>query len=189
LGIFEKTLINLYNQRALSAKNGVKHKNVKQIIFLMLVTGLLSCNQKSKGTQILQNRIDSLQNKLADIYKPGFGEFMSNIQAHHAKLWFAGENNNWKLADFEIHEIMETVQNIQKYEAEREESKKIGMINPALDSVNNAIKQRNPELFKSSYSLLTNTCNDCHSAVNFEFNVVKIPVTQTFSNQDFKPYH
>ena len=35
---------------------------------------------------------------------PGFEEFMSNIQAHHAKLWFAGQNHNWKLADFEIHE-------------------------------------------------------------------------------------
>ena len=111
---------------------------------------------------------------------------MSGIQAHHSKLWFAGQNQNWKLADFEIHEIMEAIEDIQKYETERKESQMVGMINPAIDSVNNAIIQKNPALFKSSYTMLTNTCNNCHHAVDFEFNVVKIPDAQPFSNQDFK---
>ena len=111
---------------------------------------------------------------------------MSGIQAHHSKLWFAGQNENWKLADFEVHEIMEAIEDIQKFQTERKESQMIGMINPALDSINNAIQQKNSTLFKSSYILLTNTCNNCHRSANFEFNVVKIPDTQPFSNQDFK---
>lgn len=111
---------------------------------------------------------------------------MSSIQSHHSKLWFAGQNKNWKLADFEIHEIMEAIEAIQKYETERKESKSIGMINPALDSVNIAIQQKDIVLFKRSYSLLTSTCNNCHRANDFEFNIVKIPETQSFSNQDFK---
>ena len=127
------------------------------------------------SNQVLQDRIDSLERKLADAYKPGFGEFMSNIQAHHAKLWFAGQNKNWKLADFEIHEIMEAVEDIQKYQVERKESQMINMIQPALDGVNDAIQKQNPVLFKSKYLLLTNTCNQCHKAAEFEFNVVKIP--------------
>ncbi len=134
----------------------------------------------------MQNRIDSLENKLANTYKPGFGEFMSSIQSHHSKLWFAGQNKNWKLADFEIHEIMESIEAIQKYETERKESISIAMINPALDSVNIAIQQKDIVLFKRSYSLLTSTCNNCHRANDFEFNVVKTPDTQSFSNQDFK---
>lgn len=148
---------------------------MKQIIFLFIALVISSCNEQTDSIKALQNRIDSLENKLTDTYKPGFGEFMGNIQAHHAKLWFAGQNNNWKLADFEVHEIIEAIGNIQKYQTEREESQLIGMINPALDSVKNAIEQKNIEMFKSSYSLLTNTCNSCHRAANFEFNVVKIP--------------
>ena len=66
------------------------------------------------------------------------------------------------------------------------ESKKIAMIKPALDSVIAAIEQKSSTLFKSSYILLTNTCNNCHQATNFEFNVVKIPIAPPFSNQDFK---
>ena len=147
---------------------------------------LFSCNQPKDNTLVLQNRIDSLERRLADTYKPGFGEFMSSVQVHHAKLWFAGQNQNWKLADFEIHEMMEAIENIQHYQTERKESKQISMINPALDSVNAAIEKKDPALFKSSFIILTNTCNNCHHAVDFEFNVVKIPETPPYSNQDFK---
>ena len=159
---------------------------MKYIIFLFSVLELLSCNQHPIKTEALQNQIDSLKSKLADTYSPGFGEFMSNIQTHHAKLWFAGQNNNWKLADFEVHEIMEAVDDIQKYQTERKESQMIGIINPSLDSVKIAIEQKNHKLFKSSYTLLTKTCNNCHHEANFEFIVIKTPDMQVFSNQLFK---
>lgn len=159
---------------------------MRQLLLVTSLFGLFACNQQTESTKVLQNRIDGLEKKLADTYKPGFGEFMSGIQAHHSKLWFAGQNENWKLADFEVHEIMEAIEDIQKFQTERKESQMIGMINPALDSINNAIQQKNPTLFKSRYTLLTNSCNNCHHAANFEFNVVKIPDSQSFSNQDFK---
>jgi hypothetical protein len=112
---------------------------------------------------------------------------MSSIQTHHAKLWFAGINNNWKLADFEVHEIGEALEDIQKFNTDRPEAREIGMINPAIDSVSSAIKQQNQSLFKSSYILLTNTCNNCHKATEHEFNVVTIPSNPPLSNQSFKP--
>jgi hypothetical protein len=159
---------------------------MKPIIFILVTFGLFACNQQAENTQLIQNRIDSLESKLADAYKPGFGDFMSGIQTHHSKLWFAGQSYNWKLADFEVHEIMEAIVDIQKYQTERKECQLIGMINPALDSMNIAIQQRNLAFFDRSYIFLTNTCNNCHRATNFEFNVVKIPDNQPFSNQEFK---
>ncbi|MEO6819113.1 MAG: hypothetical protein ABI266_05055 [Ginsengibacter sp.] len=158
-------------------------KNKFLIIFSF---GLIACNQQTNKIQVLQKSVDSLESVLLNTYKPGFGEFMGSIQIHHNKLWFAGQNENWKLADFEIHEIMENIDAIKMYQKERKESKEIDMIYPVLDSVNIAIQQKDPVAFKNSYILLTNTCNDCHHATNFEFNVVKIPDTPPFSNQDFK---
>lgn len=160
---------------------------MRQILLILLAFGLFTCNQQTDNTKILQSRIDSLEIKLANTYKPGFGDFMGTIQAHHSKLWFAGQNENWELADFEVHEIMEAIEAIQKFQAEREESQLIGMINPALDSVDKAIEQKNSALFKSSYILLTNTWNSCHQATKLGFNVVKIPDSSPFSNQEFKP--
>jgi hypothetical protein len=153
---------------------------------LFILIAFISCNQPADKSSALQSEIDSLKIILKNAYVPGFGEFMSSVQVHHAKLWFAGQNENWKLADFEIHEMMEAIDNIQRLETERPESKKVLLLNPTIDSVRNAIEQKNPILFKKSYVLLTNTCNDCHRAVNFEFNVVKIPETPPFSNQDFR---
>jgi hypothetical protein len=153
---------------------------------LVIMIGIFGCNQQNDTTKTLQNRIDSLEKKLASTYKPGFGEFMSGIQVHHAKLWFAGKNQNWELADFEMHEIAESIDAIKEYQTEREESKKVDMLKPALDAVNDAIQKKDSTLFNSSYLLLTNTCNNCHKAVNFGFNVVKAPDTPPFSNQAFK---
>jgi hypothetical protein len=77
------------------------------------------------------------------------------------------------------------VEDIQKYQASRKESKMVVMLKPALDSVALAVKKQDLGLFKNSFSLLTNTCNNCHRAAGFEFNVVKIPDARMFSNQDF----
>ena len=85
-----------------------------------------------------------------------------------------------------MHEIIELVEDIQKYETERKETEKIVMIQPAIDSVNNSIQQKNKGMFISSFNLLTNTCNNCHHAVNFEFNVVKVPDVSPYSNQNFR---
>ena len=159
---------------------------MKQTAIVLLTLGSFACNEHADNTQVLQSRIDSLETKLAETYKPGFGEFMTGIQAHHSKLWFAGQNENWKLADFEVHEIIEAIEDIQKYQTERKESKMIGMINAPLDSVTHAIDQKNSAMFKSSYTLLTNTCNSCHRETDFDFNIVKIPANQPFSNQEFK---
>lgn len=148
---------------------------------------LAACNPQADKTQQLQIQIDSLKSRLDNSYQPGFGEFMSSIQLHHAKLWFAGINNNWELADFEIHEIQESLDDIQQFNTDRLEAKTIGMISPAIDSVSNAIKQKNQLLFKSCYTLLTNTCNNCHKATKHEFNVVTIPAIPPISNQSFKP--
>jgi len=155
----------------------------KSFYILIVTLGLFACNHKTDELQVLQNRIDSLE---TNAYKPGLGDFMGSIQVHHAKLWFAAQNKNWELADFEIHEIKENLSDIKKYCGERPESKSIGMINQSMAEVYNSILKKDQALFEKSYIDLTNSCNACHQATNHEFNVIKIPNTPPFSNQDFK---
>jgi hypothetical protein len=158
---------------------------MKQIMLILVLFSLFACSQRDRETQAMRDRIDSLELKLTESYVPGFGEFMGYVQVHHAKLWYAGRNANWELAGFELDEIREAMDNVRKYEKDRPETRLIGMIDPALDKMQDAIDRRDVELFKSSYSLLTNTCNSCHTAANYGFNVVKVPDTPPFSNQDF----
>ena len=150
---------------------------------------LLSCNQQSSQVNQMQSKIDSLEKQLNKTYKPGLGEFMTGIQLHHAKLWFAGQNQNWPLADFEIKEIQESLGDIEEFCKDRPEVKSIGMLKPAIDSVTDAIRQKDLQSFKNSFSLLTNTCNTCHKATDHGFNVVIIPNNPPVPNQDFRVPH
>jgi len=160
---------------------------MKYITLFLLTLSFLSCSQPSdQNTQKLQNRITKLEKQIAHSYKPGFGELMGNIQTHHAKLWFAGINKNWKLADFEIHELIENVENITLFNADRKESALVDMINPDLDSLKTSIKNKDFKAFKNHYIAMTHTCNKCHSLTHFDFNIVTVPKVSSFSNQEFK---
>ncbi len=160
---------------------------MRNLLLILLTFSLISCNQHTDNTADLQNRIDSLENKLGKTYKPGFGDFMSSIQTHHAKLWFAGQNENWDLADFEIHELEEAIEDIQTYHAGRKETELIEMIIPALDNVEDAVEKKDLVLFEKNYRSLTNTCNTCHQQTDHGFVVIKIPESLPYTNQDFEP--
>lgn len=164
----------------------MKSSFLLSVVFLLVLFG---CNHPANNNQVLQSKIDSLEQLLNESYKPGLGEFMSGIQVHHAKLWFAGENKNWKLADFEINEIQEALTDIKKYCIDRPEAKVLGMIDGPIDSLSKAIEQKDTVQFKKHYAVLTNTCNNCHHETNHEFNIITIPTNPPFSNQDFKVAH
>ena|SRR5690554_3246782 len=153
---------------------------------LVLISLLTACTQSKSGEQALQNQIDSLKAELDNAYKPGFGDFMGSIQTRHSKLWFAGANENWELAEFEMHEMEEIIEDIRAVYPDREETQSLPIIEPSLETVNNAIKQRDAEAFKKGYLTLTNACNTCHQATKVEFIKIKIPTIPSYSNQDFK---
>jgi hypothetical protein len=159
-------------------------KNIPLIVATFL---LAACGRGDDNTARLQQQVDSLQKQLNNTYKPGLGEFMMGIQQHHAKLWFAGTNKNWELADFEVHEIGETLDDIKQYCNDRPEVKSIGIIDPAINSINVAIKQKDAELFKKGFIELTNDCNTCHKDNQHGFNVIIIPKGVPVENQKFKP--
>ena len=160
----------------------------KSMLFLFLISFiLLACGGETERVNQMETKVDSLQVRLDRAYRPGLGEFMLGIQLHHAKLWFAGQNQNWALADFEVKEIKESLDDINEYCQDRAEVKAIAMINAPIDSVVNSVARKNPEAFKNSFELLTNSCNNCHAATGHAFNVVTIPSGLPVVNQDFKP--
>jgi len=91
------------------------------------------------------------------------------------------------LANFEVGEIQEALNDIPKYCSDRSEVKSISMITPAIYDMGNAIKEKDENKFVADFTVLTATCNDCHKATNHGFNLIKIPDVVPVSNQAFKP--
>ncbi|MEP7253005.1 MAG: hypothetical protein ABI683_11520 [Ginsengibacter sp.] len=163
--------------------------SLRHLLPFVLLGAITSCSQSNDTKESNTTNIDSLASrveKISEQYRPGLGEIMGGIQTHHAKLWYAAINNNWKLADYEIAEIKERIQQAEEIETDRPEVKTISMIYPSIDSVANAIKDQNLSSFKNNFQLLTTTCNNCHASNHFEFNVITIPTAPPVSNQDFK---
>lgn len=161
-------------------------KNLLTLISLAVL--MSSCNQFDDREQALQGQIDELQTKLDNAYKPGFGDFMGNIQKHHNKLWFAGVNENWELAAFEIHELEEIFEDIESTYPDREETQHLPMIEPGLEAVENAIEQQDKVAFEQKYIAFTKACNACHKITKHEFINIVTPTIPAYSNQDFKRY-
>ena len=81
---------------------------MKKPITLFLIILLGSCTHQTPKQASDIPGMAELWAQLKDMkekYRPGLGEIMSGIQTHHAKLWFAGINENWKLADYEVKEL------------------------------------------------------------------------------------
>ena len=147
---------------------------------------IYSCSESEKDSdEASVAQVKKLQKEI-DHIKPGFGDVMLGIQTHHAKLWFAGVNKNWELSDFEMHEIEENVEQIKELYPKDKRTADLSMLEPVLDSLDAAIKAKQVEKFKKSFTLLTNTCNECHQKNGYEFNVITIPKQPPVPNQKFK---
>jgi len=55
-------------------------------------------------------------------YRPGLGELMNFTQMRHAKLWFAGQEQNWQLAQYEVDELQEGFDEVVRFHASHKDS-------------------------------------------------------------------
>lgn len=124
---------------------------------------------------------------------PGLGEIMTLNQMRHAKLWRAGEAQNWSLAAYELDELQEGFDDVVRYHPTHKDSPlPLSAVVPKImaepmQQVRRAVEARDRGAFVVAYDGLTEACNSCHQATNFGFNVVKRPADASwFSNQDFE---
>jgi hypothetical protein len=124
-------------------------------------------------------------------YSPGIADIMIMTQVRHAKLWLAGDVRNWDLADYQIDELKEGLEDVVKHFPVYKEMP-VGqmietMIMTPIAEVEKAIKARDRAKFESTFDKLTDACNTCHQAANRAFIVVQRPTASTFPNQSFAP--
>lgn len=161
--------------------------NKQKIIFIVFLISFffISCNQREIDSKSLTIQVKELKKEIHNSYKPGFGIMMANIQSHHNKLWFAGQNKNWLLADFEVHEIIERFEELERHQSNKKEVSLIPMIKPVLEGLDEAIDNKDFKKFEQSYKSLTTTCNSCHITTKNNFIEIKTPERNNYENQKF----
>jgi heme exporter protein D len=118
---------------------------------------------------------------------PGLGEYMSTIQLHAGKLWFAVNATNWDLANYELDELKETMEAAKALNAEKNGVKVSNVLDAVLQSqiaqLGEAIKLKGKGEFQKAYDATLSACNDCHGEAGVKFIRIIRPSAPPVTNQ------
>ena len=118
-------------------------------------------------------------------YLPRLGDIMNTVQTRHQKLWFAGKAQNWQLAAFELRQLKASLTEAVVLYSDLPVSN-VATLEGPLQSVSDAITEKDGRKFAKAVGDLTEGCNACHQSVGRGFIVMRIPTDQQlFSNQLF----
>ena len=143
-------------------------------LVILLPILILSCTQKPEKQEVKEYPVL---------------ETMSYYQRFSHKLWLAGKNQNWELADFYTHELEEVTENLIEDDVIHDDynlsSLSEQMFLPKIEKVEKAIRQKNEVLFLENYELMISSCNLCHTTTRHNFIRITIPKDSTVWNQSF----
>jgi hypothetical protein len=124
---------------------------------------------------------------------PDLGDLMLQQQMRHAKLWFAGEAGNWKLAAYEVDELREGFGEIARLHPTHKQAPVPidqaieTIIQEPIDNLAQAIAKADRKAFEEAFDTVTSGCNSCHDATEYGFSVLQRPKSNPFPNQNFSP--
>jgi hypothetical protein len=111
---------------------------------------------------------------------------MVDLGIRHASLWFAGEAENWPLADYMIHELEELVEAIEELHPVYREVQVAALIremtHPAVEALEEAVEGEDRAAFAGAYDRLTAACNACHVASDRGVLVIQRPTAPPLTN-------
>jgi hypothetical protein len=125
-------------------------------------------------------------------YHPSMGDLMTTaIQPRHIKLYYAGAQQNWNYAGYELGELRNAfarvARTIPQYHALDTAEITAAVTQAPLDALARAIKAHSPRKFTMAYAQLTQECNACHQSLNHTEVVIKAPAEGMFPDQEFQP--
>jgi hypothetical protein len=137
--------------------------------------------------------IAALKKEIAELkksaYRPELGEQMLGLQIRHARLWFAGQAQNWLLAAFELQEIKEAFDAVVEQNPEHAifQPQRLADILPAMTkapitALRDAIDHGNKAEFEKAYDGLSAACSGCHRAAGNDFLVIQRPKAPILDN-------
>jgi hypothetical protein len=119
--------------------------------------------------------------------------YMGYFQRFSDKLYFAGSNGNWDLADFYLEEIEETAEKLEKGNIEDEGVNLSALISsvllPQVKKMEETLAKKDVKAFQEQYPLMIGSCNKCHTLAKHPFVVIKQPTSPTHGNQEYTVKH
>ncbi len=130
----------------------------------------------------------------AKMTAPELGQQMLELQIRHNRLWWAGEAGNWNLAYYMVSELGEALRGIEATNGDAPElqPQKLSevmprIMNPAIQTVQQALAQRKKVAFRQAYDKLSAACTACHKEAGVDFLQIQRPKTPLLDNLRYAP--
>ena len=159
-------------------------------LILVILTGSLWLEVRQNLA--LKREVSDLSSRVATLEQqaPGLGEYMTTMQLHMGKLWFATKAANWGLADYELGELkeaMEGAQRLHTFANTIDTAPPIGSVEISqVEPLGQAIQKHDLMAFQKDYGQTVKSCNQCHEMTAHGFNVITIPLAPPVTNQLFQ---
>lgn len=143
---------------------------------------LMSCgeNQTVQGDWIKGSEEDQLE--IIEEQFGGFSQAMSEIGYRYQELYWAGKDENWKYADYQLEHIDEALEAGLVRRPKRAQSAE-HFITYTIPEMEKAIASKDTAAFNKSFEQLRIDCRNCHIAERHEFIEVTIPKLRASSIQ------
>lgn len=138
-------------------------------------------------------QINRLQTSIAESaerdYELAIG--MGHMQAWMDKLYFSGTEGNWPLADFYLHELEETTEEMVQANLVKHKQPLTplfeSLLIPEIERLEDVVDHPDSELFLRHYDQLVRACNDCHNQTGYGYIQMQRPESPAYTNQRFAP--
>src|ERR1700722_10874448 len=115
---------------------------------------------------------------------PGLGEIMTLQPLRHTKLWFPGRAGNWPLADYEMGELNEGFEDVNKLLGGDTVDKAVGAPMQALQKI---IENKDRAAVYAPFHSPNRRRNGRPHTLDHGFIAIQRPTSLPYSNQNFAP--
>lgn len=146
-----------------------------------IMLGLLSCGREADDqpagsdgwlTGTIHQKFDTLADQ-----QQGFSHTMTEVGYRYTELFWAGEDENWEFAAYQIEHILEALElGFQRRPARRASAEHF--LTVAMPQMEEAVRQRNRALFHQRFADLATHCNACHALEQVSFIHVRVPTVR-----------
>ncbi len=162
---------------------------------LMLPASKLAMAQSANThaeADVLKKELEAIKGKLTDQ-----SHVMEDVSYHFSNLWFAGERQNWDLAQFYWSETRShlrwAVRVIPKRKDNAGQDVDLvailqGFENGPLKQLQAAIAAKDKAAFETNYRASMETCYGCHKAADKPFLKLQIPARPETPIVNFDPH-
>lgn len=149
---------------------------MKYLICLTAIIFLYSCNQKTKtiqgswikGTE--QEKIEIIENQFR-----GFDMTMVETGYRYQELYWAGQDENWEYASYQLEKIQKAIENGLVRRPKRAQSAR-HFLTVILPEMQRALQKRDTVVFNKNFQVLTSSCISCHAMEKVSYFTVKKPL-------------